>query len=463
LTVATQLARFVVERSWNDLSKRAREELKIRVLDALGCALAAIEAPPVRAIRAGLEDFGGRPLCTLIGGGGTAPDRAALYNGALVRYLDFNDSYFAPGETCHPSDNLAPVLATAEYAGASGRELLTALAVAYQVQCRLSDEAPVRAKGFDHTTQGSYAAACGAAKALRLGETETADAMAIAGTALNALRVTRTGALSQWKGLAYPFTAFGAVEAAFLAARGITGPAEVFEGNKGFMDSIAGRFEIDWEREDLERVRDTFLKRYNAEIHSQSALEALLELRESHAVDPTAVVRIELETFQVAYDIIGGGEEGGKKEIRTKEQADHSLPYLLAVALLDGQVLPAQFEPKRIVAPDVQALLHRVEVLPAADLTARFPSEHACRVRLHLVGGAILAVEKSDYEGFVTRPMGWEGARKKFEQLVAGRVEPRLATELAETVRTLDELETRHLTALLARADARETTKGAVR
>src|SRR5213078_2777959 len=99
--------------------------------------------------------------------------------------------------------------------------------------------------------QGSYAAATGAAKALRLGETKTANALAIAGTALNALRVTRTGVLSQWKGLAYPFTAFGAVEAAFLASRGITGPAEVFEGNKGFMDSIAGQFEIHWEREDL--------------------------------------------------------------------------------------------------------------------------------------------------------------------------------------------------------------------
>ena len=246
------------------------------------------------------------------------------------------------------------MLAAAEYASASGRELLTALAVAYQVQCRLSDEAPVRAKGFDHTTQGAYAAAAGAAKALRLDEAETANAVAIAGTALNALRVTRTGVLSQWKGLAYPFTAFGAVEAAFLAARGITGPAEVFEGNKGFMDSIAGRFEIDWEHEDLERVRRTFLKRYNAEIHSQSALEALLELREAHALDPAAVERIELDTFQVAYDIIGGGEEGGKKEIRTKEQADHSLPYLLAVALLDGQVLPEQFAPERIVAPDVQ-------------------------------------------------------------------------------------------------------------
>jgi 2-methylcitrate dehydratase len=229
------------------------------------------------------------------------------------------------------------------------------------------------------------------------------------------------------------------------------------------MDSIAGHFEIDWEREDLERVRRTFLKRYNAEIHSQSALEALLELREAHALDPDAVERIELETFQVAYDIIGGGEEGGKKEIRTKEQADHSLPYLLAVALLDGQVLPEQFAPERIVAPDVQALLRRVEVRPAADLTARFPTEHACRLRLHLAGGTTLAAEKSDYEGFITRPMSWERAREKFERLVAGRVEPRLAAELAETVRTLDELETRDLTMVLARAGARETTKGAVR
>ena len=113
MTVAGQLARFVVTRSWEDLSEAARGELKIRVLDSLGCALGALDAPPVQAIRAQLDEFGGRPLCTLIGGGHTAPDRAALYNGALVRYLDFNDSYFAPGETCHPSDNLAPVVAAA--------------------------------------------------------------------------------------------------------------------------------------------------------------------------------------------------------------------------------------------------------------------------------------------------------------------------------------------------------------
>jgi 2-methylcitrate dehydratase len=462
MTVVARLARFVRDRSWDDLSDSARAELKIRVLDALGCALGALDAPPVHAIRAQLDDFGGRPLCTLIGAGHSAPDRAAFYNGALIRYLDFNDSYFAPGETCHPSDNLAPVLAAAEYASASGRELLTALAVAYQVHCRLSDEAPVRARGFDHTTQGAYAAAAGAAKALRLDETETANAVAIAGTALNALRVTRTGELSQWKGLAYPFAAFGAVEATFLAAHGITGPAEVFEGNKGFMESVSGRFEIDWEHEDLERVRRTFLKRYNAEIHSQSALEALLELRQTYEVDPAAVEQVELEIFQVAYDIIGGGEEGGKKEIRTKEQADHSLPYLLAVALLDGQVLPAQFTPERIVRADVQELLQRVEVRPAADLSARFPSEHACRLRLRLAGGMTLAAEKSDYEGFLTRPMSWERARQKFEQLAA-KVEPGLAAEVADAVWALDELETRDLTALLSRAGGCESTKGATR
>ena len=455
MTAVERLARFVVARSWDDISDPARRELKIRILDALGCALGALDAPPVRAVRGVVDDLGGRQLCTLIGGGRSAPDRAALYNGALVRYLDFNDSYFAPGETCHPSDTVAPVLAAAEYADASGSEFLAALAVAYQVQCRLSDEAPVRARGFDHTTQGAYAVAAGVAKALRLDATQTASAIAIAGTALNALRVTRTGALSHWKGLAFPFAAFGAVNAVFLAARGISGPSEVFEGNKGFSDSIAGPFAIDWEGEDLERVRQTFLKRYNAEIHSQSALEAILELRATHHVDPTAVERVELETFQVAYDIIGGGEEGDKTQIRTKEQADHSLPYLLAVALLDGQVMPEQFAPERILRPDVQALLRRVEVRPAGDLTARFPAEHPCRVRLHLTGGAALSAERADYEGFLTRPMVWDAVAAKFDRLAGGRADDRMQGRIKEAVAGLEEIAVRELTAALASMPSR--------
>src|SRR5579883_3415114 len=228
MTQVEQLADFVAGASYDALSVEARTALKMRILDALGCAIGALDGPPLVMLRSQIEDFGGRPLTTMIGGGKTAPDRAAFYNAALVRYLDFNDTYIAKGESCHPNDNLGAVLAASEYAGKSGKELLTALAVAYQVQCRLSDVAPVRAHGFDHTTQGAYAVAAGVSKALGLSSEQTANAIAISGTALNALRVTRTGKLSNWKGLAYPFTSFAAMNTVFLAKEGITGPLEVF-------------------------------------------------------------------------------------------------------------------------------------------------------------------------------------------------------------------------------------------
>jgi 2-methylcitrate dehydratase len=448
-TQVEQLARFVSGSRWADISGPAREQLKLRVLDSLGVALGALDGEPVRKIREHVEEFGGPPLATLIGGGCSAPDRAALYNGTLVRYLDFNDSYLAPGETCHPSDNLAAVLAAAEYAHADGRTLLTALAVAYQVQNRLSEVAPVRAKGFDHTTQGAYAVAAGVARALRLDERQTANAIAIAGTSLNALRVTRTGELSHWKGLAYPAMASAATQATFLAARGITGPREVFEGNKGFKDAIAGAFEIDWQHEGLESVRRTILKRYNAEIHSQSAIEGLLELRAQYGLTGAEVARVELDTFQVAYDIIGGGEEGDKHQVRSKEEADHSLPYLLAVALLDGQVLPEQYLPERILADDVQELLLRVVVRPDRDLTRRFPADHSARVRVHLRDGRTLEREQHDYEGFHTRPMSWDAVTAKFDRLGGRHVDAAVRTQIVEAVRRLDDLAIGELMLLL--------------
>lgn len=451
MTLSEHLAAFVVQASYDDLSAEARRQLKIRVLDALGCAIGAVAGEPIRRIRAHVDEFDGTGRCTLIGGGSTAPDRAAFYNSALVRYLDFNDSYLAPGETCHPSDNLGAVLAAADYAGRSGQDFLTALAVAYQVQCRLSDVAPVRAKGFDHTTQGSYAVAAAVAKALGLDEEKTANAVAIAGTAFNALRVTRTGALSHWKGLAYANTAFGGTHAALLAMRGITGPREVFEGNKGFMDAIAGRFEIDWSREDLERVRRTILKKFNAEIHSQSALEGILELKRDMSFRAADVKQIMIETFDVAYHIIGGGEEGDKTIVRTKEEADHSLPYMAAVAVLDDQVMPEQYQPDRIRRDDVQTLLRRVTVRPAPEYSRRFPDQMACRIEVQLRDGRRGVKEKADYEGFHTRPMSWETAILKFERLAAPYTPTGLRADIASTVDQLDELTIAKLTVLLGR------------
>ena len=449
MTQVEQLAAFVVRATYEDLSEVARQELKIRVLDALGCAIGALKGSPIKMLEAQLEDFGGNPLVTLIGGGKTAPDRAALYNAALVRYLDFNDSYLAKHETCHPSDNLGAVLAASEYAGKSGKDFLTALAVAYQVQCRLSDVAPVRSKGFDHTTQGAYAVAAGVAKALGLGQKKTANAIAISGTANNALRVTRTGSLTNWKGLAYPHTAFAATSDTFLAMHGITGPLEVFEGTKGFMDAIAGHFEIDWLGENLEIVRRTNIKKYNAEFHAQSALEGVLELREVHHLHADEIERIEVEIFDVAYHIIGGGEEGNKLHIQTKEEADHSLPYMVAVALLDGEVTPRQYAPKRIERHDVQTLLRKVEVRPNKEMSELFPEAIPCQIQVFLKNGRILSIEKEDYEGFYTQPMSWEKASEKFERLAKPFTDEELRMGIIEAVARLETLEVQQLTELL--------------
>lgn len=461
MTLVEQLASFAVNASYENLSEAARQALKIRILDSIGCAIGALDGEPIRFIRAHLEDFGGAERCTLVGGGRNAPDRAAFYNSALVRYLDFNDSYLAKGETCHPSDNLGSVLAAAEYSDRSGKDLLAALAVAYQVQCRLSDVAPVRDKGFDHTTQGAYAAAAGVARALGLDPTRTAHAVAISGTAFNALRVTRTGLLSHWKGLAYPNTAFGATHAAFLAMRGITGPLEVFEGNKGFMESIAGRFEIDWQREDLERVTRTIIKKYNAEIHSQSAIEGILELKQEDPFSPADVERIEIEIFDVAYKIIGGGEEGDKTIVLNKEQADHSLQYMVAAALLDDQVMPEQYLPDRIERRDVQTLLHKINVRPRKDFSDRFPDEMPCRLIVSLRDGRMLIKEKRDYEGFHTRPMQWETVSRKFEQLSKRYADASLRRDIREAVSRIEALRTRDLMQLLARVQFSTDLKAA--
>lgn len=450
MTQVEQLAGFVNRVTFEDLSLEAQRALKIRVLDALGCGIGALAGLPVRAVRRQVEDMGGRPVCTLIGGGSTAPDRAALYNGALVRYLDFNDSYLAPGETCHPSDNLAPVLAASEYARASGKEFLTALAVAYQVQCRLSEVAPVRSRGFDHTTQGAYAVAAGVAKALQLDKERIAHAIAIAGTEHNALRVTRTGRLSQWKGLAYPATSFGATHAAFLAMYGITGPLEVFEGNKGFMDAVSGPFAMDWTNEGLDAVRSTSVKKYNAEFHAQSTLEAVLDLRIRHSINPEDVHHIEIETFDVAFHIIGGGVEGDKREVHTKEEADHSLPYMVAAALLDGEVTPAQYLPERIARFDVQDLLRKVRIQPNSAYGQEFPAKMPCAVAIHFKSGVTVRAEKDAYEGFYTQPLTWAQARVKFDRLTSPFTTGRLREAISEAVDHLEDHAIQDVTALLA-------------
>ena len=440
-----QMATFASGARFEALGSDIRQQLKIRILDALGCGVAALHGEPIRMIRGYINELGSAGHCTLIGGGFTDIDRAVLYNSALIRYLDFNDSYLAKGETCHPSDNLGAILAAGEYIGATGRDLMTALAVAYQVQCRLCDVAPVRARGFDHTVQGAYGVAAGVSRILKLDPSQTANAIAISGTAFNALRVTRTGKLSHWKGLAYPNLAACCTRATLLARHGITGPLEVIEGEKGLMDAITGCFQVSWSGEDLGCVGRTTVKKYNAEIHSQTAIEAVLTLLRRYQFSSTDIKRVDVEIFDVAYNIIGGGEEGDKTTVSTKEQADHSLPYVLAVAILDGQVMPEQYEQERIRRADVQALLGKVSVQPGKLFSDRFPNEMPCRVKITLKDGRVLEQETKDYEGFFTRPMSWEMAIQKFNEIATPYASAAQRAAIADAVANLEQVSVREL------------------
>jgi 2-methylcitrate dehydratase len=243
------------------------------------------------------------------------------------------------------------------------------------------------------------------------------------------------------------------VHAALLARMGITGPRAVFEGNKGFKETIAGPFVIDWAAEDLEAVRRTSLKKHNAEIHSQSAIDAALEISDRPEFVPDKISEVRITTFQVAYDIIGGGEEGDKQQIRTKEAADHSLPYMIAVALLDRAVQPAQYEADRICADDVQQLLKRVIVRPDAEYSARFPAQLPARVEVELGDGTTLTAEATSYQGFHTTPMEWDDALAKFDELTGPFAIAALRRQLAAAVADLDQRPVTDLTSLLRLVD----------
>lgn len=409
-TEVGQLAAFVDRVSLDDLSPGALEQLKIRILDTLGVAIGALDAEPIIAIRGLIEDLGGTGQSTLIGGGKTSPEKAAFLNSALSRYLDFMDAYLAKGETNHPSDNFGATLA----------------------------------------------AAASAAKALGLPAEQIANAVAMAGTANVALRVTRTGNLRHWKGLAYPHVAKEGTWSALLASRGITGPEEIFEGNKGFK-ALAGDYTLDWASEDLESVTRTIIKKYNAEIHSQSALDAALDIRKQDGFNPAHITSIELATFDVAYSIIGGGEGGDKQTIRTKEEADHSLPWVLAVALLDGELNPAQYETERIIADNVQQLMRTVTITPDDSFSDRFPQEMPARLTITLDDGSedgnVFTAEESAYDGFFTQPLDWAGARAKFDALTTPFADQGLRDEISDIVHGLENHRTSDLTAALARVN----------
>jgi 2-methylcitrate dehydratase len=233
-TLAHQLADYTCAVRFEDLSKDVVHEVKRRVIDSLGCALGAWNEEPFVIARKVAADFSAAAGSTIFGTDHKAPpDWAAFANGCGIRYFDFNDTYLSK-EPAHPSDNISAALAVAESVGADGRDLIAAIAIAYEVQCRLCDAASIRARGWDHVTYGTFSTALASAKLMKLDSTNTRHAVNIAGVAGAAMRQARAGELSHWKGVAFATAARHGVFSALLARQGMTGPAPIFEGEMGF-------------------------------------------------------------------------------------------------------------------------------------------------------------------------------------------------------------------------------------
>jgi 2-methylcitrate dehydratase len=443
-TALERIAAFAAAARPEQLTNDTRRLFKRNILDSIGCAIGPLPGQPFQALREQFEEYRAPGRCTMIGGGKTSADQAALFNSGLVRYVDLLDSYMAPGGLCHPSDNFGTVLAAAEQGGASGEEFMLALAVAYEIQCRFSAAVPVMAKGFNHATQLAISAAASAGKLLGLSAVEIATVDNVS------LACVHAEPVSQWKGFSPGMTGMRAIYVAGLAKRGFMGPSGLLEGPDGLERMFSQPIHVDWHDPSLEIINQTVLKKYCSLIHGQPVLEAVLDLKRGDRLVASNVDRVRCDVFQGAFDFAGGGRYGSKDHPQAKEQADYNLKYLIAAALLDDQVGPAQLQPARIQAPDAQALLARVDVRPDEQFTARYPRELSARITIHTKDQRTLMKEQVGYEGGLTNPMSWDRTVEEFQWLSEPFADQDLRMRLIEAVQQLDERPISDLTELLA-------------
>jgi 2-methylcitrate dehydratase len=412
MTIAQALAAYALNRP--PLSDAVQAEVKRHIVDSLACAFGAYPAEPARiaaALAPSVTDGGATIWLT---GTLTTPEAAAFANGILVRYLDFNDTYLSK-EPAHPSDNIPALLALAQSVGATGEQALQAIALAYEIQCGLCDAFSIRKRGWDHVTYGAFSVALAAGQLLKLTETQLVHALGLALTPNAAMRQTRVGELSHWKGCAFANTARNAVFAARLAQAGMTGPSEIVEGEMGFFAQVCGGpFELPAFSPNTDAILRTYIKHYPAEYHSQSAIEAILDLSDAIG-DWRQVKAIDIDSFDAAVDIIAGFPEHWQP--KSRETADHSMPYCVARALLDGDITLDSFAPDKLADPNLLSLIQTVKVHRHPEMTAGYPDGIPNRLRVTLADGRVLEQQVTYPLGHAKHPMTDADVADKFVRL----------------------------------------------
>jgi 2-methylcitrate dehydratase len=418
MTIAEELSQYVSSTKYSDIPENIIHESKKRIIDALGCGIGAFNAEPVKFSRKIAEKATVKDGSTLLGTRKkSTPDMASFVNGIMVRYFDYNDTYLSK-EPAHPSDNVGACLSVANSEGSNGKDLLLSVALAFEIQCRLCDAADIRHKGWDHVCYGLVSTALASGRLMDLKSQQMSQAVNLALNSHITMRQVRAGELSMWKGCSFANAGRNGVFSALLAREGMTGPSPIFEGEMGFFKQVSGPFQINTEDfgggKGSFKIGETYLKYFPAEIHSQTAIWAALEARKEIG-DFNAIASVEIASHEAGYTILGKDPE--KWAPATKETADHSLPFIVAMALLEGKIDNSSYAPKKFKNPKTLEFLKKVMVVEDKDLTAMYPEAVANRVTVKLSSGTVISKQVNYHKGHPKNPMSDHDVEKKFRTL----------------------------------------------
>jgi 2-methylcitrate dehydratase len=411
----------------------------VQANNALGCAMGGVASEPSRIARAVAMETAGPLRATVLATGQKAlPDLAAFANGTMIRYLDYNDTYINK-DTCHPSDNLAGVLAAAEAAGADGKDLITGIVLAYEIECRLCDTGSILGKGWDQGTYGVLSSTLGASKVMRLSKQEMGHALSIACASNISLVQSRYGTLSMWKACAVPNAARQAVFAALLAQKGMTGPNPIFEGRWGFFKVVSnGPFELGPFGGDSAqpfKIMDSRIKPFPTGYYAQTAIEGAIELRRK-LKNVEEIEEVTVHTFDQGAKVMAGDPE--KWDPKTRETADHSIPYVVAVGLTHGNVGLEHFSEEHIRNPVILGLVKRVKVYQSEECQKEWPEAILNILEVRTKRGEKHSIRVFHHKGHPKNPMSDKEVEQKFRTLSRGVLAPVRVDEILDQIWNLE-------------------------
>ncbi|MBM3942972.1 MAG: MmgE/PrpD family protein [SAR202 cluster bacterium] len=435
------LSRYACELGYEDLSPQVVHQVKRTLADTLGCAMGGFTAEPSKIARRLAGLVGSAVPARILGTEDySSPDMAGFANGVMVRYLDCNDSYFSPGGG-HPSDMIPATLALADPLGADGRTIITSIVLAYEVFCRLSDQVVGGDLGWDQGMFSAIGAACAAGKVMGLDQEQMAHAISLAVVPNLPLRATRSGELSMWKGCAAASATRAGIFAAQLAGQGMTGPFQPFDGRYGLWEQAVGRPveipdfpSLEQGGEDF-RITQTTFKFFPSQIHTQGPIGLALELRANAA--PSEIQSIRIHGYHSA--VSSASSEPEKWDPKTRETADHSIPYLVAAAFQDGTVSPASFTSERISDPALRPLINKMSIEEDAEFTRRYPGEYNCRMTVTTRSGQQFTAHTAYPKGNRRNPLSDDEVNTKFRRLASVVLTEEQCDRALSTIWTLEQ------------------------